>query len=272
MIELLLEPEVWLIFLTLFGLELILGVDNVVFISVLCERLPVHQRAIARNLGIGLAVLARVGLVFSISWVMSLTYSLFQVSTVDISGRDLILIGGGAFLLAKSVSELKHLLLVTETDHAPHLANGLTVVLLQIVAMDTVFSMDSVITAVGLTDDLPIMVAAILASAVFMVLMAGAINRLVTKHPGLKALALLFLVLLGGLLMAEGFEIHINKGYVYFAMAFGLLLEIIHIQLSKKIKAAQERRKSNIRYLNKPTRPGRLENRQANRFGSLANL
>ncbi|MTI15984.1 TerC family protein [Rhodobacteraceae bacterium RKSG542] len=234
MLELLTDPQAWAIFLTLFGLELILGVDNVVFISVLCERLPVHQRRMARNLGIGLAVISRILLLLSIAWVMSLTAPIFTMMGMEISGRDLILIGGGAFLLLKSLKELKLLLSYSEDDHAPHLVNGLTIVLLQIVAMDAVFSMDSVITAIGLTNDIPIMVAAIIASAVIMLLSAKTISQLVTDHPGLKTLALMFLVLLGGLLMAEGFEFHINKGYVYFAMAFGLLLELCHIKLAKK--------------------------------------
>jgi predicted tellurium resistance membrane protein TerC len=227
-------PETWVIFATLFALEIVLGVDNVVFISVLCERLPLHQRKLARNLGIGLAVGARIALVFSISWVMSLTEPLVELGAVHFTGRDLIMITGGAFLLMKSIKELWSWLTVTHAAHSTHIRTGLTVVLLQIVAVDAVFSMDSVITAVGLTNEVPIMVAAILASAVVMVLTAEKINNLVTSYPGFKTLALLFLVLLGGLLMAEGFAIHVNKGYVYFAMAFGLVLELCHIQLKKK--------------------------------------
>ncbi len=238
MLELILDPQAWVIFATLFTLELVLGVDNVVFISVLCERLPQHPRRLARNLGIGLAVSARIVLVFSIAWVMSLTEPLFNVAARPFTGRDLIMIGGGAFLLAKSLKELYLWLSHREAAHANRLRTGLAVVLLQIVAVDAVFSMDSVITAVGLTSEVPLMVAAILASAVVMVLTAEKINRLVSDFPGFKTLALLFLVLLGGLLMAEGFAIHINKGYVYFAMAFGLVLELCHIQLANKRKRA----------------------------------
>ncbi|NVD08428.1 TerC family protein [Vibrio sp. JPW-9-11-11] len=234
MLELLLQPEIWAIFATLFVLEIVLGVDNVVFISVLCERLPQHQRKLARNLGITLAVAARIVLVFSISWVMSLTQPLFQLAQVAFTGRDVIMILGGVFLLAKSAKELWAWLTHHSAAHSTHVRTGLAVVLLQIVAVDAVFSMDSVITAVGLTSEVPVMVAAILASAVVMVLTAEKINHLVTKYPGFKTLALLFLVLLGGLLMAEGFAIHVNKGYVYFAMAFGLILELCHIQLKKK--------------------------------------
>lgn len=234
MLELFLQPEIWAIFATLFMLEIVLGVDNVVFISVLCERLPVHQRKLARNLGISLAVAARIVLVFSISWVMSLTQPLLHIAQLAFTGRDVIMILGGAFLLAKSAKELWAWLTHHHAAHSTHVRTGLAVVLLQIVAVDAVFSMDSVITAVGLTSEVPVMVAAILASAVVMVLTAEKINHLVTKYPGFKTLALLFLVLLGALLMAEGFAIHVNKGYVYFAMAFGLILELCHIQLKKK--------------------------------------
>ncbi|MEZ8194637.1 MULTISPECIES: TerC family protein [Vibrio] len=234
MIELFLQPETWAIFATLFALEVILGVDNVVFISILCERLPQQQRKLARNLGIGLAVMARIVLVFSISWLMSLTQPLLSVLSMSFTGRDLIMIFGGVFLLGKSLKELWGWLMHTEVGHSTRVRTGLAVVLLQIVAVDAVFSMDSVITAVGLTNDIPIMVAAIISSAIVMVLTAEKINNMVTRYPGFKTLALLFLILLGGLLMAEGFAIHVNKGYIYFAMAFGLALELCHIQLKKK--------------------------------------
>ncbi|MCG6343469.1 TerC family protein [Vibrio fluvialis] len=234
MLELFLQPETWAIFATLLALEVVLGVDNVVFISVLCERLPQHQRALARNLGIALAVTARIGLVFSISWVMSLTSPIVTLLGNELSGRDFILIGGGAFLFIKASKELWSWLTHVEHQKSANVSAGLTVVLLQIVAVDAVFSMDSVITAVGLTNDIPVMVAAILVSAVIMILTAAKINALVSRYPGFKTLALLFLVLLGGLLMAEGVEWHINKGYVYFAMAFGLVMELCHIQWKKK--------------------------------------
>ncbi|AEH35142.1 TerC family protein [Vibrio anguillarum] len=234
MLELFLLPETWAIFATLLALEVVLGVDNVVFISVLCERLPVQQRPLARNLGILLAVIARIGLVFSISWLMSLTAPIVVWFSNELSGRDFILIFGGAFLLFKAAKELWNWLMPDEHSHTTTVSAGLAVVLLQIVAVDAVFSMDSVITAVGLTNDIPIMVAAILASAVIMILTAARINALVTRYPGFKTLALLFLMMLGGLLIAEGVELHINKGYVYFAMAFGLAMEICHIQWAKK--------------------------------------
>ncbi|MFM2602477.1 TerC family protein [Vibrio diabolicus] len=241
MLELFMQPEAWAIFATLFALEVVLGVDNVVFISVLCERLPQHQRKLARNLGISLAVIARIALVFSISWIMQLTQPLFSFVNQAFTGRDVIMIAGGAFLLAKSLKELWSWLNHNESGHSTHARTGLAVVLLQIVAVDAVFSMDSVITAVGLTSDVPLMVAAIVSSAIVMVMTAEKINNLVTRYPGFKTLALLFLVLLGGLLMAEGFAIHINKGYVYFAMAFGLILELCHIQLKNKQRPSIKR-------------------------------
>lgn len=234
MLELFLLPETWVIFTTLLALEIVLGVDNVVFISVLCERLPAYQRALARNLGITLAVIARIGLVFSISWVMSLTTPIVTWLGNELSGRDFILIAGGAFLLLKAAKELWLWLTQVEHGHSTGIRTGIAVVLLQIVAVDAVFSMDSVITAVGLTNDVPIMIAAILVSAIVMMLMAARINNLVNRYPGFKMLALLFLILLGGLLMAEGLAIHVNKGYVYFSMAFGLVMELCHIQWKKK--------------------------------------
>jgi predicted tellurium resistance membrane protein TerC len=236
MLELFLQPEALIIFATLFALEVVLGVDNVVFISVLCERLPEHQRKMARNLGIALAVIARIGLVFSISWVMSLTEPLVTLMGYAFTGRDLIMIAGGGFLLAKSLKELWMWLTHDEHHNASTVRAGIALVLLQIVAVDAVFSMDSVITAVGMTDEVPLMVAAILASACVMVMCAEKINDCVMRYPGFKTLALLFLVLLGGLLMAEGFAIHVNKGYVYFAMAFGLVMEGCHILLKRKNK------------------------------------
>lgn len=233
MMDYLLQPEILMIFATLFALEVVLGVDNIVFISVLCERLPEHQRKMARYLGIGLAVTARIGLVFSISWVMSLTTPLFHLFETPVTGRQLILFFGGLFLLVKSLKEIYLLLFPSKEEKVNKVHTGLIIVLLQIVAIDAVFSIDSVITAVGLTSEIPIMVAAILASAVVMVFSAEKINQLVSKYVGFKMLALLFLVLLGVLLMTEGMDLHINKGYVYFAMLFGLIIELCHIRLKK---------------------------------------
>lgn len=235
MLELFLLPETWIVFATLFALEIVLGVDNLVFISVLCERLPKEKRELARNLGISLAVISRIGLVFSISWIMTLTKPLFSVADMAFTGSEIILILGGLFLLLKSLKELwSWLVSHAEVNQSNYAKTGLVVILLQIVAVDAVFSMDSVITAVGLTNEVPIMVAAILSSAVVMVLIAGKINNLILAYPGFKTLALLFLVLLGGLLIAEGFGVHVNKGYVYFAMAFGLITELCHVLLKKK--------------------------------------
>ncbi|RXJ73589.1 hypothetical protein CS022_08805 [Veronia nyctiphanis] len=249
MIELFLQPESLVILATLFALELVLGVDNIVFISVLCERLPEHQRKFARNLGIGLAVVVRILLVFSISWLMSLTAPLVSLGDFSFTGRDLILIGGGVFLLVKSLKELRHWLLPHDEQSGSTVTAGLALVLLQIVAVDAVFSMDSVITAVGMTSEIPLMVAAILSSAAIMVLCAEKINHYVMKYPGFKTLALLFLVLLGAMLMIEGFGVHFNKGYVYFAMAFGMIMETCHILLQKKQRQKHKRSIIRIRPL-----------------------
>ncbi|QFU23769.1 TerC family protein [Shewanella eurypsychrophilus] len=250
MLELFLLPETWVVLATLFALEIVLGVDNLVFISVLCERLPKEKREMARNLGISLAVISRIGLVFSISWIMTLTKPLFSVADMAFTGSELILILGGLFLLLKSLKELwSWLVSHAEVNQSNYAKTGLAVILLQIVAVDAVFSMDSVITAVGLTNEVPIMVAAILSSAVVMVLIAGKINNLILAYPGFKTLALLFLVLLGGLLIVEGFGVHVNKGYVYFAMAFGLIIELCHVLLKKKrSKPLQIKRKLKVRF------------------------
>ncbi|PCE67104.1 TerC family protein [Salinivibrio sp. YCSC6] len=235
MLTLFMEPQTWVVFFTLLTLEVVLGVDNLVFISVLCERLPKEKRRFARTLGIGLAVMSRIGLLLSIAWVMSLTAPLFTIGTEPVTGKDLIMLFGGGFLLLKSAKELWAWLGHGEpVSHSTQVRTGMAVILLQIVAVDAVFSMDSVITAVGLTQDVPVMVAAIITAAIIMMIAAEPVNNLVSRYPGFKTLALLFLVLLGLLLMAEGAGIHINKGYVYVAMAFGLILELCHIRLRNK--------------------------------------
>ncbi|KJY67970.1 membrane protein [Vibrio coralliilyticus] len=226
--------DIAVIFGTLLALEIILGVDNIVFISILSERLPIHLRRRVQNLGIGLAVVSRIGLVFSISWLMSLTEPLLTISEYDFTGKALILLLGGLFLLLKSLHELWHWLGAKTQTHSRTLSTGVAVIILQIIAVDAVFSIDSIITAVGLTNDINIMIAAIIISALIMMVFADKIQGAISKYPGLKTLALLFLVLLGGLLIAEGVGIMVNKGYVYVAMAFGLILEGCHILLSKR--------------------------------------
>ncbi|MDA9557243.1 TerC family protein [Vibrio sp.] len=242
MLELFLQPETWAIFATLLMLEVILGVDNIVFISILCERVDENRRKFARNLGISLAVFSRIALLLSISWVMTLTEPLVGFAGFTFTGRDLIMLFGGGFLIVKSAMELKEWLggEEEETHNKKGAKAAFMLIIAQIIAVDVVFSLDSVITAVGLTNDVPIMIAAILGSAVIMVLAAETVNNAVMKFPGLKTLALMFLLLLGGLLIAEGFHLPVNKGYVYFAMVFGLVLEGCQILMRRNRKMLAE--------------------------------
>ncbi len=227
------EPQAWIAFLTLTALELVLGVDNVVFISILAGKLPPEQRKKARTVGLGLAMFIRIGLLFTLSWIIRLTAPLFTVLEQEISGRDLILIAGGLFLLAKSTHEI-HQKLEGEVGRAsarvvPSFAN----VIFQILLLDIVFSLDSVITAVGMVDRIGIMIAAVVVSVLFMMAFAGPISGFVDRHPTVKMLALSFLLLIGVTLIAEGFDQHISKGYIYFAMAFSLFVEMLNLKLRK---------------------------------------
>ncbi|MBK8256148.1 MAG: TerC family protein [Polyangiaceae bacterium] len=231
----LLTAESLIAFFTLTGLEVVLGIDNIVFIAILAGKLPVEQREKARKMGLVLAVVSRIILLLSISWVMRLTQPLFEVMGRSVSGKDLILILGGAFLLAKATYEIHH-----KIDHATDDKKStaatvtLRAVLIQVIALDVVFSLDSVITAVGLTPHIPIMIAAVLTSVAVMLALSGAIVSFIEKHPALKILALAFLILIGALLVAEGFHQKIGKGYIYFAMAFSVTVEILQIWATKK--------------------------------------
>ena len=227
------EPETWIAFLTLTGLELVLGIDNIVFISILAGKLPATEQRKAQLIGLFLAMFIRVALLFSLSWIIRLTAPLFAVLGQEISGRDLILIVGGLFLLAKSTHEI-HQKLEGEEGHASaRVAPSFVSVIVQILLLDAVFSLDSVITAVGMVDKIEIMIAAVVVSIGFMMVFARPIGRFVERHPTVKMLALSFLLLIGVTLIAEGFDQHISKGYIYFAMAFSVFVEMLNLRLRK---------------------------------------
>jgi predicted tellurium resistance membrane protein TerC len=233
MIELLSDPHTWIAFATLTALELVLGIDNVIFISILVDKLPAHQRELARKIGLFAAMFMRVGLLFMLSWIIGMTSPLFEVMGNALSGRDLVLLLGGLFLLWKSVGEIHQLMegVHEQPKGAVHAAFG--VVILQIMLIDLVFSLDSIITAVGMVDRIEIMVAAVVVSVGLMMLFAGAIGRFVSSHPTFKVLALSFLVAIGVMLIAESFGTHIPKGYIYSAMAFSVIVEMINLRLRR---------------------------------------
>lgn len=221
-------------FLTLCALELVLGIDNVIFISILSGKLPQDQQQKARTVGLSLAVITRVCLLLSLAWVISLTAPLFSVFNEEISGRDLILIIGGLFLIAKSTHEIHSKLEADEATTATKVSSKFFGVIVQILLLDIVFSLDSVITAVGMVNQISIMIAAVIVSTFIMVFLAKPISNFVDRHPTIKILALSFLLLIGVTLIAEGFDQHISKGYIYFAMAFSLFVEVLNIRLRKK--------------------------------------
>lgn len=237
------SPEAWVALATLTVLEIVLGIDNIIFISILVGRLPESERQRARIIGLGLAMGARIVLLLLITWIMRLQANLFTVLGVDISGRDLILIGGGLFLLAKATLEI-HNSLEGEEQHA---TGGRTASFLAVIAqigvIDIVFSLDSVITAVGMADDLAVMIIAVMLAVGVMMFSAGAIGRFVDQHPTVKMLALSFLVLVGFALIAEGIELHIPKGYIYFAMAFSVAVEMLNIRIRKVVRPVPLRKK-----------------------------
>jgi predicted tellurium resistance membrane protein TerC len=234
MIELLTDPQAWIALVTLTGLELVLGIDNIVFITILVDKLPTEQRERARRLGLFMAMFMRIGLLLVLAWIVGLVAPLFSVFGHPISGRDLILIGGGLFLIWKSTGEI-HQSLEGEEGHASSAVKAtFTAVILQIMVIDMVFSLDSIITAVGMVDRIEVMIAAVVASVGLMMLFASAIGRFVSDHPTIKMLALSFLVVIGVVLMAEGFGNHVPKGYVYFAMAFSLSVEMLNIRMRKR--------------------------------------
>lgn len=233
MFEWLASPEAWIALGTLTALEIVLGIDNIIFLSILVGRLPRNQRAFARKIGLGLAMLARLALLFSISRVMGLTEPWFTVLNQAISGRDVVLIGGGLFLLAKATHEIHNSLEGMEAGTSVVAAAGLGMVLAQIAVLDVVFSLDSVITAVGLVEHVSIMAIAIVLAVAVMLMAAKPIGDFVDEHPTIKILALSFLILVGVTLMVEGFDVHVPKGYIYFAMAFSVAVEMLNIRIRK---------------------------------------
>ena len=236
------DPNAWAALLTLTVLEIVLGIDNIIFISILAGRLPAAQQARARLIGLAVAMVSRIALLFSITWVMRLTEPLFTILGQEISGRDLILIGGGLFLLAKATHEI-HNKLEGEEEHGSAKASAtLAGVLFQIFLLDVVFSLDSVITAVGMADELSIMVIAVVIAVLVMMALSGPISGFVEKHPTVKILALSFLLLIGMTLVGEGFDQHIPKGYLYFAMAFSIFVEMINLRVRAKTKPVKLRR------------------------------
>lgn len=239
MVELLTDPQAWIALLTLTALELVLGIDNIVFISILVEKLPQERRQAARRIGLFMAMFLRLGLLLVLSWIIGLTAPLFTLPwpQQEISGRDLILIGGGLFLIWKATGEI-HGSLQGEDGHEG--AGGKAratfgAVIVQIMLVDMVFSLDSIITAVGIVDELAVMMTAVVVSVGLMMVFAGAIGRFIAQHPTVKMLALSFLVMVGMVLIADGFEHHVPKGYIYFAMAFSIAVELLNLRVRRRV-------------------------------------
>jgi predicted tellurium resistance membrane protein TerC len=225
------DPQIWISLLTLTLLEIVLGIDNIIFISILSGKLPREQQAKARQLGLTLALVTRVALLCSLAWMVKLTAPLFTIASFDISGRDLILLSGGLFLIVKSVREIHEKLEGGEEHKVGGSHPGFAQIIVQILLLDLVFSLDSVITAVGMANHLAVMIAAVMIAIGVMLKFAGAISDFVHRHPTLKMLALSFLLLIGVTLVAEGTHQHINKGYIYFAMAFAFIVEMLNLRL-----------------------------------------
>jgi predicted tellurium resistance membrane protein TerC len=234
MLELLTDPQAWIAFATLTALELVLGIDNIIFISILVDKLPKAQREFARRLGLFMAMFMRIGLLLVLAWIVGLVEPLFTVAGQEISGRDLILILGGLFLVYKSTGEIHQSVEGEEGHESKAVKATMMAVILQIMVIDMVFSLDSIITAVGMVDDVRVMIAAVIGSVGLMMLFARPIGEFVSNHPTIKMLALSFLVVVGVVLIAEGFDHHVPKGYVYFAMAFSLAVEMLNITMRKR--------------------------------------
>ncbi|WP_026841797.1 TerC family protein [Citrifermentans bremense] len=227
------DPQVWLALVTLSALEIVLGIDNIIFISIQASKLPAHQQEKARLTGLGLAMFIRVALLFSLSWLMGLTDPLFSVLNNEISGRDLILISGGLFLIWKSTMEIHEKLEGEEVVASAKVGATFGAVLVQILLLDIVFSLDSIITAIGMASQLFIMIAAVVIAVGFMMLFSGKISAFVEKHPTIKMLALSFLLMIGIALIGDGLDMHIPKGYIYFAMAFSVMVEMLNLRMRR---------------------------------------
>jgi predicted tellurium resistance membrane protein TerC len=230
------DPQAWVALATLTVLEIVLGIDNVIFISILAGKLPAKDQSKARNIGLAGAMVMRILLLLSLAWIVKLTAPLFTVFGAEISGRDLILLLGGLFLMAKATHEIHDKLEGEEGTTVKKVAPSLASVITQIMLLDIVFSLDSVITAVGMAKDLGVMITAVVISVAIMLIAAAPISRFVDRHPTVKMLALSFLLLIGTALIAEGLEFHIPKGYIYFAMAFSVFVEVLNIQFRRKAK------------------------------------
>lgn len=236
MFEWIAHPEAWVALLTLTALEIVLGIDNIIFISILVGRLPEKQRQSARMIGLGLAMAMRILLLLSLAWIMRLTDPLFEIFGQEISGRDLILLFGGLFLVAKSTHEIHHAMTPEEENEQQSIKKaGFVSILIQIALLDIVFSLDSVITAVGMVDNIEVMIIAIIFAVAVMMLAAKAIGDFVEANPTLKILALAFLIMIGVMLIAESLDFHIPKGYIYFAMAFSVVVEMINMKMRKRL-------------------------------------
>ena len=235
MLAMLADPQIWIAFATLTALELVLGIDNIIFISILVDKLPVERREVARRIGLFGAMFMRIGLLLTLAWIVGMTSPLFTILGNDISGRDLVLILGGLFLLWKSVSEIHETIEGEEEEVGGVAAVKATFagIILQIMVIDIVFSLDSIITAVGMVSQVEVMIAAVIASVALMMLFAGPIGRFVSAHPTIKMLALAFLVVIGVVLIADGFGYQMPKGYIYTAMAFSLLVEMLNMKMRK---------------------------------------
>jgi len=242
-LEALLQPETWIALLSLTVLEIVLGIDNIVFIAILTSKLPSHQVKLAYRLGLGGAMFTRIGLLLAISWVMGLRESLFEVLGEEVSGRDMILMAGGLFLIGKAAHEIYEKVEDEDDEDLPSKPiGGLVAAVIQIMILDIVFSLDSVITAVGMVDEVAIMVTAIVIAVVVMLLFAKTVGDFVNKNPSMKILALSFLLLIGVLLTAESLDQHINKGYIYFAMGFALIVELLNMRLRRRAKSKRRAR------------------------------